>query len=296
MNQVINENQYKESNSIVLDLESLSARYKMLLVVYKQAVLDYINYLQEEIQQNSNVNQQKMMAIPGYDYWGTNALSTNNSATINVCKASCANTPGCTGATFNPNFNGQPLCSLRSGESDVIPSSENHYAIVSKGQYLLSMIKNINQQLYDINQQIQTKSNIGQPLYDEASQEGKIKTGELIRQFIQLTQERNKIDEMLKNYKKLDQEQVEGNIMINQNYYSFILLLGLAILSIIILYKFTGFKTETTITPPIAVPSIQSGGELGINAYYIVFGIIIVTLIISLYNKFLNKSLFSLKF
>ena len=65
-----------------------------------------------------------------------------------------------------------------------------------------------------------------------------------------------------------------------QNYYSFILLLGLVILVLVILYKF-GFPSTTQASPVL----IQSGGELGTNAYYIVFGIVLVILIVNYIYK-----------
>ena len=40
--------EYKDSESIILDLETLSMQYKNILVEYENAVNDYINYLQEE--------------------------------------------------------------------------------------------------------------------------------------------------------------------------------------------------------------------------------------------------------
>ena len=43
-----NNNDYQESNSIVLNLETLSTQYKNKLIEYQQAVANYVNYLREE--------------------------------------------------------------------------------------------------------------------------------------------------------------------------------------------------------------------------------------------------------
>jgi hypothetical protein len=231
-------------------------------------------------QPNYNINQQNMSAVAGATYWGTSAISQNNSATLQECQALCASTNGCTGATFNATAHGQPMCWLRGGTGSISPGLDTDYAIVPKGQQLLSIVQSINQELTNINQQIQQKSEAGQPLYDAQSQQRRGKTFELIGQFIQLNEERDRINKMLDDYKTLDQEQNQGNIMINQNYYSFILLLGLAILVIIILYKF-GMPQASQSNPPL----MQTGGELGINAYYIVFAIILVILIINFIYK-----------
>ena len=212
-----------------------------------------------------------MSTVNGSSYWGTSSVGENVSQTLQQCEASCANTAGCTGATFNPPHDGQVNCFLRGGDSNLSLGSDNDYAIIPTSQKLLLIIQNINQQLTDVNSQIQEKTNSSQPLYNEQSEQRGLQTTELIGQFIQLNQEREKINQMLDEYQTLDQAQTQGDIMINQNYYSFLLLLGLAIVILIILYKF-GFSSTTENTPPL----LQSGGELGINAYYIVFGIIIV--------------------
>ena len=265
MNQQNNENEYQESISIVLDLESLSAQYRNYLIEYQQAVANYVNFLQQ------NINDQPMSTIKGSSYWGTTSVGQNVSPTLQQCTASCATTAGCTGATFNLPNNGQVNCFLRGGSGNLTPGTDNNFAIIPTAQKLLLIVQNINQQLTNVNSQIQQKTNAGQPLYDEQSEQRGLQTIELIGQFIQLNQEREKINQMLDEYQTLDQAQTQGDIMINQNYYSFLLLLGLAIVILIILYKF-GFSSTTEIAPPL----LQSGGELGINAYYIVFGIIIV--------------------
>jgi hypothetical protein len=264
MNQQNNENEYQESISIVLDLESLSAQYKNNLIEYQQAVANYVNFLKQ------NNDKSSMSSVNGSSYWGTSSVGENVSRTLQQCEASCA-----TGATFNPPHDGKVNCFLRGGDSNLSPGTENDYAIVPTATMLLLIVKNINQKLTDINSQIQEKTNAGQPLYDAQSEQRGIKTFELIGQFIQLNQEREKINQALNEFQTLDQAQSQGDIMINQNYYSFLLLLGLAILVLIILYKF-GFSSTTE----NATPLLQSGGELGINAYYIVFGIVIVAFLL----------------
>jgi hypothetical protein len=264
MNQQNNENEYQESNSIVLDLESLSAQYRNYLIEYQQAVANYVNFLKQ------NPSSSSMSTANGSSYWGTSSVGENVSQTLQQCEASCSNTAGCTGATFNPPNNGQVNCFLRGGSGNLSPGTNNDYAIVPTATMLLLIVQNLNQQLTDVNSQIQQKTTAGQPLYDEQSEQRGLQTVELIGQFIQLNEEREKINQMLDEYQTLDQEQTQGDIMINQNYYSFLLLLGLAIVILIILYKFGFSSTETT------QPLIQSGGELGTSAYYIVFGIILV--------------------
>ena len=239
------------------------------------------NYNQAS-QPNYNIGAQPLTSVSGSTFWGTSGISQNNSDTLQECQASCSSTPGCTGATFNPTAYAQPMCWLRGGQGQISPGLESDNAIVQEGQQLLQIVQNINQQLTSVNQQIQEQTNNGQPLYDEQSTQRALKTSNLISQFIQLNEERERISQMVNEYQTLDEQQTEGNITISQKYYSFLLLLGLVIIVIILLYKF-GLSSPVTPTSP---PLMQTGGELGTNTYYIIFGIVLVILIVKNFSNY----------
>ena len=239
------------------------------------------NYNQAS-QPNYNIGAQPLTSVSGSTFWGTSGISQNNSDTLQECQASCSSTPGCTGATFNPTAYAQPMCWLRGGQGQISPGLESDNAIVQEGQQLLQIVQNINQQLTSVNQQIQEQTNNGQPLYDEQSTQRALKTSNLISQFIQLNKERERISQMVNEYQTLDEQQTEGNITISQKYYSFLLLLGLVIIVIILLYKF-GLSSPVTPTSP---PLMQTGGELGTNTYYIIFGIVLVILIVKNFSNY----------
>jgi hypothetical protein len=193
---------------------------------------------------NYNINKQTLVSVPGSIYWGGSNIGQNNSATLQECQASCARTNGCTGATFSVSKNGPPVCKLGGQDGRIVPSSANDTAIVPKGKQLLANIQSINQQLTNINKQIQNKTKSGQPIYTEQSRVRNLKTSELISQFVSLSEERNKIGKMINDYQTLDEKQTQGNLTINQNYYSFILLLFLAIIVIFGLFYFGGSSSE----------------------------------------------------
>jgi hypothetical protein len=239
------------------------------------------NYNQTS-QPNYNIQAQPLVTVNNSAYWGTSGVGQINSTTLQECQATCSSTNGCTGATFNSG-----TCFLRGGNSTLTAASDTEVAILPKGQQLLSIIQNIDIQLTEINTQIQDKTNNGQPLYETQTQERRSQTQNLISQFIQLTEERNKLDEMVGEYQTLDKEQIEGDIMINQNYYSFILLVALAIIIIIVLYFFNGSSTSAPISN--SQPILQTGGKLGRNAYYLVFGIILLMFITNYsFKKLMN--------
>ena len=277
MNFSINEDKYNGPKSVVLDLESLNAEYRNKLIEYRQAVANYVNYLKQDGKSDTNVDKspwckefvaanwctfdsvkkimsyycpnscnnlpktQEMVTIKNATYWGTGPIAQNNSATLQECSASCASTNGCTGATFNATDSAKPMCWLRSGDTEVTGGKESDYAIVPKVSQLLLIIQKINLRLSDINQQIQTLTKNSKETYDSQTPERKTNMAELARQYIQLNEEREKIDNSINEYQTLDQQQIQGDLTANKNYYSFVLLLLLAIITIFVLYK-VGFS------------------------------------------------------
>ena len=290
MNFSITEDKYKEPKSIVLDLESLNAEYRNKLIEYRQAVANYVNYLKQDVKPDTSVDRspwckqivaagwctsklgqeqnvsyycpkscnelkkKEMVTIKNATYWGTGPIAQNNSATLQECSASCAMTDGCTGATFNATDSAKPMCWLRSGDTDITGGKDSDYAIVPKGKQMLMIVQKINMRLSEINQQIQKITQNGQETYDSQTPERKTNMAELARQYIQLNEEREKIDNTINDYQTLDQQQIQGDLTANKNYYSFVLLLLLAIITIFVLYKVGfSFNSETN-------SSVLSGG------------------------------------
>jgi hypothetical protein len=290
MNFSITEDKYNGPKSIVLDLESLNAEYRNKLIEYRQAVANYVNYLKQDIKPDTSVDRspwckqivaagwctsklgqeqnvsyycpkscnelkkKEMVTIKNATYWGTGPIAQNNSATLQECSASCAMTDGCTGATFNATDSAKPMCWLRSGDTDITGGKDSDYAIVPKGKQMLMIVQKINMRLSEINQQIQKITQNGQETYDSQTPERKTNMAELARQYIQLNEEREKIDNTINDYQTLDQQQIQGDLTANKNYYSFVLLLLLAIITIFVLYKVGfSFNSETN-------SSVLSGG------------------------------------
>jgi hypothetical protein len=95
-------NDYTESNSIILDLETLRVNYNNLLNQYRQAVTNYVTYLNLDISNSTyNSSPKPLEIVNGYVYSGTSTIRQINGSTVQECKASCSATSGCTGATFN---------------------------------------------------------------------------------------------------------------------------------------------------------------------------------------------------
>jgi NADH:ubiquinone oxidoreductase subunit 3 (subunit A) len=283
-----------ESNSITMDLENLRQKYSNLLIQYKAAVADYVGFLNEQTQQpcgeyvvNSKgiseryydyiwkksgcgVPNQLLVTIKGQAFNGTGSAGQSTATTLQDCIASCSSSNTCTGATFVSN-----RCEIRTGDSPLVASSENSYAIIPKGKQLLLNMENINTQLLKANKELLNKIDSSKPVYAEKNQQNTSKNQELIQNYEKLLEERRNIAEVLNQYETLDNAQNENEIKITQNYYSYILLFALAVAVIILMYKMLGPKTTST------TPIIQSGGELGMNAYYTIFGLMLFVIILN---------------
>jgi hypothetical protein len=271
-----NTQKYKESESVVLNLEILSIRYQNLLIQYKQSVADYINFL------NNPDNKNILSSIPGQAFWGTGQAGIqaayNNILDVNSCSALCSSTANCTGATFNPTKFATPMCWLRTGDGSPVPSDKADNAIMLKSKLLLINMQNINNQLLSVNKQIidkiaSTSNSIYGQQYNERSKNAVV----LLDNYKKVNDERIKIDKIVRQYEDLDQTQNEGSLMTNANYYSFLLLFALVIVFLIILIRYSYPNTNTSSNGYL----FQKGGELKMNIYYIIF--ILILLIISIY-------------
>lgn len=220
---------------------------------------------------NYNINAQPLVTIQGQAFNGTGSAGQSSANTLQDCIASCSNSTTCTGATFVSN-----KCMIRTGDSQLVSASTTSYAIIPKEKQLLLNMEDINKQLLDVNNQIVKQIKITEPIYDKTDQETYLKNKELIETYDKLLEERRIIAETLNEYETLENTENANQIKITKNYYTYILLLILVVSIIIFLYKMFGSGTK-----PVT-PIIQSGGKLGISAYYFILGIFSIVILINL--------------
>jgi hypothetical protein len=259
----------RETTSLALDLERLTTRYKNLLIEYTQANANYIDYLKKE----TNIS---LTSIKGAAYWGTAGLSQFTSKNLQECKALCASTRNCSGATYNPSFNGQQKCWLRRGDANIVAGGANDYAIVPKTKQLLKIVQDLNTNLINTNEQIQRYKNTFDKIHNDQYSQRSSNNLDLAKQYEILTTERNKIETMLDEYQALDGREFKGNIYILQNYYSFLLLFILTLIFIFILFNFSGILSSP----------INTFDLLRKPIYYIILGVILLLLLLHIYNKY----------
>lgn len=280
-----NTTNYKTVKTSVINLEKLQIEYNSQLNQYKQAVANYVNYLQQNA--NAPNSTPNYTTIQGKAFWGSGqagAQSVYNVNTTQQCQALCAKTSNCSGATFNPDINGEPMCWLRTGEGELVPALDTDNAIIPQAEEYLLTIESINNQLISTNQQIQNLINQSEPVYNSIQTKNQEKNKELIKNYKQLSVEREKITKMLSSYKDLDQTESQSELKITRNYYTYILLVALVIGAIFLLYKFLNVLTASE-TPQISEYYPQTGGELSEGTSVILLTIIVFILIGNYYTN-----------
>ena len=233
----------------------------------------------------TTVINSEMISIPGNVFWGSGqagSQSVYTGGTLEQCQALCSSTTNCSGATYNPTAHGQPMCWLRSGEGQLAPGLDTDNAIMPQNEEYLLTIESINNKLIATNQQIQQIIDQSEPIYNSIQTKNQEKNKELVKNYIQLTDEREKIAKMVKKYEDLDESQIQGELKITQNYYSYILLVIVAIGIVAILYKFSNVFTGGEETGEQT--GEQTGGELSENTSVFLLIIIVVILLANYYT------------
>jgi len=242
---------------------------------------------------NYNINASAFSEIKGQAFWGTSQISVINNGTLQDCTASCASTPGCTGATFNQSDNGRPICWLRGGDGSSIPALENDYAIIPKSKQLLKIVESVSDELKNMNSKMQTKIDKIREIYGDQIQERDIQNYDLIGEHVKLEDERMKVQKMLEQYEKLENQESELGLFVTHKYYTFFLLLALVVIFIIVLaYSSSDEKTAQVISSSVTavalapVAAVKANAQV-LNPYYVLFAIILFFTITYIYNQYL---------
>jgi hypothetical protein len=257
------------NNSDILHLETLIKQYDTTLIQYTQVQNDYVNYLQlSSTAPQSRMNNSKLVKVKGSTFWGSSAISSSNVSSVEQCSALCSRTPGCSGATFNKTATSQNNCFLRSGDGEVIAGTTNQYAIISKGKEYLLTLKNLNNQLIQINNQIVSFIEANDTTFTSQNAEILSQYNLLKKNYSALAIERKNILRRLAQYQSLDEIQTQSELIVNKNYYTYVLLIFIVLICVF----FTGkifIDTSNTAT-----------SENNINVFLLIFVIFVISFII----------------
>jgi len=257
------------NNSDILHLETLIKQYDTTLIQYTQVQNDYVNYLQNSSSsQRNRTNNPNLVNVKGTTFWGSSAISSSNVSSVEQCSALCSRTSGCSGATFNKGTTNQNNCFLRSGDGDVITGTTNQYAIISKSKEYLLTLQNLNGQLLQINNQIISFIEKNDTTF--ASQNAEILTqyNLLKKNYSALDIERKNILRRLSQYQSIDEIQTQSELIVNKNYYNYILLIFIVVICVF----FTGKMFIDSSN------NISNGNN--INVFLLIFIIFIISFVI----------------
>jgi hypothetical protein len=245
----------ENSKSTVLNLETLSVQYNNLLTQYRQAVTDYVAFLNNS-SQNQNI---VFVSLPGQAFWGSGAQTTT-ATDLSGCATLCKNTPKCTGATFHSSS----TCFLRSGDGNTIPSASD-IALIPQEKALQANVHLLDTQLSVLNDRISEIIRANQSLFNLVTSKRHDKSSVLMERHSKLSQERDQIDEMMRTSKSLSEVQSVSGLTTNSNYYSFLLLVAAFIL-VVVVFVYTLFPSKT------AASLVQVGGMNVLAATQASFG------------------------
>jgi hypothetical protein len=206
-------------------LQNLNSEFNSLLTQYKDTYQNYINAL--------NTNNINLTTVPNTSFIGTSNINTLSNSTITSCKTACSTNTSCTGATFNSDLN---TCILSNGTGSLISTNQS-IAIVQEAIYYSYQLQQLNSKLININNQMMNNATQNESQYNQNQQQNTIQNESLNNNYYTLQQEKNQINEMIRQYETLNAAYNNGSIEVNSNYFNYVVLLLIVILLIFILIK-----------------------------------------------------------
>jgi hypothetical protein len=286
INSNINNEIPSNTGSVILNLEKISKEYNNVLTQYNQARSNYINYLSTQNNQtdasgsNSDVSDnQQYFTLPN-TFYGQNSLTNVQTNNIASCKNQCSANTSCTGA----NFLKGSTCLLMKDVNGVLSAYQNSNAIVPPEIYYLNTLKQLNQQLIKINNQLTEEINKGQPIYDKQVEERQLQGQILDTNYKKLMKERAKIELQLKEFDDINEAQQNSTLIVNKNYTIYKYLFFIFIIIVLIMMVMPSNVSNQITT--------QIGGKVSHdkNAYLFngpfIFIFIFIFIMILLYYKF----------
>lgn len=224
-----------EKSSAIIKLQVLENEFNLVMKEYEQAHLNYISSLQSRGALNDS---NKFVSLSGRVFWGTTGLKEGNVDSEDSCKALCSSDPLCTGATYN---SAKAYCWTRSGKGDVAVGLETDNALISDITQNVNTIKQLNDRLTELNKKIEKTLSETVPEQQAQVEEKNEKQAQLQKVYQQLLADRRNIDEMIKEYRMLDQQYSDNSIYVEQTNTAYILWFVFAILVIFFTLKLQFF-------------------------------------------------------
>ena len=219
----------------ILKLQVLETEFNLVMKQYEQAHMNYIASLQSQGALNDS---NKFVSLQGRVFWGTSGLKEGAVDSEEKCKALCSSDPLCTGATYNSS---KSYCWTRSGKGSIAVGKDDEYALISDLTQSINNINQLNNRLTDLNQKIE--KTLAEIVPEEQAQieEKNSKRKKMQDVYQQLIVDRKNIDDMLKEYRMLDQQYSDNSIYVQQTNTAYILWFIFAIIIVFFTLKLQFF-------------------------------------------------------
>jgi NADH:ubiquinone oxidoreductase subunit 3 (subunit A) len=210
-----------------IQLQNLSNEYNMLISQYQDTYQKYIDVI--------NSGNNSFTTVDNSAFYGQTQINTLSNTNVENCQSSCSSNSSCSGATFNTTSNN---CTLNSGTGNVV-QEQNSKAIVKEAMYYSYQLQNLNAKLLDINKQMLNNSNNNYDKFQKSQQQTVEQENTMNNNYQTLSDERIQIEKMIREYETLNRALENGNITVTSNYYRYIALFLIAILLILLFFKFS---------------------------------------------------------
>ena len=216
--------------SSLLQIQALENEFNLVMMNYEQAYQNYLNIINSD----SSYNYIQNRVLLG----GNNILDTTSN-NVSDCMTLCSNNSSCTGANYNSNNNS---CILKSGVLTATISNNSDYAIITQ----ISQITNILSELtFELDFILTTLTEEVNGLIPKNQYEQEQKNIEIEKLYIKsqmLKFDKQQIELMKTENKKLENEYNISTLNVKQNNLNFILWVILAIVIFIAGIKFVVYS------------------------------------------------------
>jgi hypothetical protein len=218
------------SDNTISQLNTLSIQYNNTLNLYKQTYQNYIDSLKL-----LNINNRNLVQVPKTIYLGDSILNSQIIGNVNECQKICSLNNICSGATYNLQNNN---CSTKKGKSDLIKGSEFDISIVPKHLKLSYELKNINNNLIDLNKKMTSLINNSTHNYNQDALKRQQQQEVLKNNYDNLYVERDEINKMIYQYETIDSQLNDSELKLTEYYSRYIVLLFILIIILILFFNY----------------------------------------------------------
>lgn len=248
-----------------IQLQNLSNEYNVLISQYQDTYQKYIDVI--------NSDNKTFTTVDNSAFYGQNQINILNDTDVENCQSACSSNSSCSGATFNTLSNS---CTLNSGSGNVIQEQKSK-AIVKEAMYYSYQLQKLNAKLLDINKQMINTSNNNYDKFQKSQQQTIEQENTMNNNYQTLSDERIQIEKMIIEYETLNRALENGNNVVTSNYYSYIALFLIAILLILLFFKFS-------------FTGSQSGGGDNIDYLHNVYKLLPIFLAVFAFFYFIKKN------